>query len=145
MKMLMLVAALFVSGTVSGQDIPAAEVPAAVVKTFNTRFPATTGLEWERKGELYEAEFHVNRVDHKALLDANGKLLKFKKDIRSTDLPPAVRNTIQTQYKNFKIDDTDKVESAGVIYYQVELDGEPHDQKVVFREDGKVDSQQLYW
>jgi hypothetical protein len=146
MKMMMIMmAGLITCFCAYSQDIPASQVPAAVTKAFKAKFPKTTGLEWEKKGDLYEAEFDVSLVDHKALYEASGKLVAFKKDIRKTDLPAAVKRAIETQYKGFRIDDADRVERGGAVFYQVELDGKPDDQKLVFTKDGKVDSTQQYW
>ena len=145
MKMYLLFAAVLLSSTAIGQDIPSREVPSAVINTIKAKFPNTTRLEWEKKGDLFEAEFHVNNIDHKALLEPSGKLLVYKRDIRAADLPRAVKNTIRKQYANFRIDDVEKLEREGAVFYQVELDGEPHDQKLVISADGKVDSSQQYW
>ena len=145
MKMYLLFAAVLLSSTAIGQDIPSREVPSAVINTIKAKFPNTTRLEWEKKGDLFEAEFHVNNIDHKALLEPSGKLLVYKRDIRAADLPRAVKNTIRKQYANFRIDDVEKLEKEGAVFYQVELDGEPHDQKLVISADGKVDSSQQYW
>lgn len=143
--MCLLFAALFMANCAFAQDIPASQVPAAVKNTFKAKFPAATRLEWEKKGELYEAEFHVNNVDHKALLNETGQLQVFKNDIRTANLPQAVKQAVKTNYKGFRIDDAEKVTRGTVVYYQVELDGEPHDQKVVFTTDGKVAEDQVYW
>lgn len=145
MKMYLLFAAVLLSSTAIGQDIPSREVPSAVINTIKAKFPNTSRLEWEKKGDLFEAEFHVNNIDHKALLEPSGKLLVYKRDIRAADLPRAVKNTIRKQYANFRIDDVEKLEKEGAVFYQVELDGEPHDQKLVISADGKVDSSQQYW
>src|SRR5690606_14144625 len=112
---------------------------------FKAKFPAATGLEWEKKGTRYEAEFHVNRIDHKAIFSETGQLEKYKHDIRAAELPEAVRNTINTNYKDYRIDDAERLEKDGVTFYQVELDGEPQDQKLIFTKDGKVDNSETYW
>ena len=145
MKMYLLFAAVLLSSTAIGQDIPSREVPSAVINTIKAKFPNTTRLEWEKKGDLFEAEFHVNNIDHKALLEPSGKLLEYKRDIRAADLPRAVKNTSRKQYANFRIDDVEKLAKEGAVFYQVELDGEPHYQKLVISADGKVDSSQQYW
>ena len=145
MRTMLLAIALFVCSNIIAQDIPASQVPAAVKNTLKAKFPKNSGLDWEKKGALYEADFDVNMIDHKALLDATGKLIAFKKDIRSSQLPAAVRNTIKTHYKGCRIDDAESVEKNGVVFYQVDLDGKPQDQKLVIRADGKVDPTEPYW
>lgn len=146
MKMTMtMLAALLVWGGGYSQDIPASQVPAAITKTFKAKFPKTTGLDWEKKGDLYEADFDVNMIDHKALYDASGKLVALKKDIRKADLPAAVKSAIDTRYKGFRIDDAERVERGGKVYYQVELDGRPNDEKLVFTADGQIAAGRQYW
>jgi hypothetical protein len=68
----------------------------------------------------------------------------YKRDICAADLPRAVKSTIRAQYPDFRIDDVEKLEKEGVVFYQVELDGEPHDRKIVVTADGKVDNGE-YW
>lgn len=126
------------------QDIPATQVPPAVIKSFTSYFPNTSRVEWERKGKQYEAEFNVKRVDHKALFENNGKLIVYKKDIPQSQLPAAVKQAIRQQYSNYRIDDTERIARSGHVYYQVELDGEPQDLKLVFTKDGKLDNNMAY-
>ncbi|MEZ2444835.1 PepSY-like domain-containing protein [Chitinophaga sp. RCC_12] len=145
MKLRLLFAAIFIPAAALAQDIPASQVPAAVTTAFKAKFPNTSHLEWEKKGTLYEAEFHVNNVDHKALLSEQGQLQQFKEDIPVTDLPQAVKQAIKTNYKAFRIDDAEKVTRGSASYYQVELDGEPHDQKIVMTPAGKVVQDMQYW
>ncbi|MRG44624.1 hypothetical protein GFS24_05840 [Chitinophaga sp. SYP-B3965] len=141
MKTIMLLVALFMHP----QEIPKSQVPTAVKNALKARFPKTSSLDWEKKGELYEADFDVKDVDHKALIDATGKLVAVKYDIRTAQLPQAVRNTVNTQYKGYKINDTEKVERNGVVYYQVELDAKPLDKHLIIKGDGKIDTSQQYW
>ena len=136
MKTFMLATTVFIYSSVLSQDIPQSQVPSVVVNTLKAKFPKTTGLEWERRGELYEAEFDVKNTDHKALLDASGKLIMFKYDIRSSDLPKIVRNTIRNQYEGYRIDGAEKLDNEGIVFYQVDLDGQPSDQKLVITNDG---------
>ncbi|MCW3464798.1 PepSY-like domain-containing protein [Chitinophaga nivalis] len=145
MKLLTLLAAMGLSLPALAQDIPSGEVPAAVMKTFKTSFPAATGLEWERKIVGYEAEFKVDHREHKALLDSAGNLLRYKQELPASALPVAVKNTVSQQYKGFRISDAAQVTRNQKVWYQLELDGEPHDQKVVLSKEGKVDNTLGYW
>lgn len=145
MKMYMLIVTVMLCTVLQAQDIPSSQVPPAVLSAFKAKFHDVSRVEWEKKGTLYEAAFDINRVDYKAVLNQTGKLEKYKHDIRASELPRPVSKTISTQYKDYRIDDVQLLERNGVTFYQVELDGEPHDQKVVFTKDGKVDSNEAYW
>ncbi|SHM73519.1 Putative beta-lactamase-inhibitor-like, PepSY-like [Chitinophaga jiangningensis] len=146
MKTFLLSIVLFAfAGYATAQDIPASQVPVAIVKAFKLKFPRTSKVEWEMKGNLYEAEFKVDRREYKALYDAAGKLQTYKREISPNELPAAVRNAIATQYKGFHIDDADRLEKNGKVYYQVDLDGKPHDEHVVFNANGTVANDVAYW
>jgi hypothetical protein len=60
-------------------DVPVSEVPAAVVTTFNTRYPGATGARWEKKRvndhDVYEAEFKVNNDDKEVKIEENGTFI----------------------------------------------------------------------
>ncbi|MGX5819334.1 PepSY-like domain-containing protein [Chitinophaga lutea] len=147
MKTILLFAALCVSITVSAQDmdIPVSEVPGVVLKTFKSKFATATATEWERKSDQYQAEFKIGRVDHKARFDENGRLTAMKKDIRPSELPVAVQRAVKDQFKDYRIDDAERVERGGKVTYQVELDGAPQDEKIIFNKDGKRDDKHPWW
>ncbi|MBO9634812.1 MAG: PepSY-like domain-containing protein [Chitinophagaceae bacterium] len=125
------------------QDIPSTQVPPAVIKSFNRYFPNTPKVEWEKKGNQYEAEFDIKRTDHKALFESNGKLIVYKRDIHNGQLPAAIKHTIKQQYPNYKIDDAERIARNGHVYYQVALKG-PDTIKLVFTPEGKQDKSQGY-
>lgn len=122
------------------QDIPAKQVPAAVIKAFNKYFPNTPKVDWEKKASQYEAEFDVKRTEHKALFESNGQLIVYKRDIPHSQLPQTVKQAIKQQYPHYKIDKTERIARNGHLFYQVELDGKPQDLKVVFTKDGQTDN-----
>lgn len=122
---------------VSAQKIAATAVPAPVQKTFE-QFKNASDVEWKKKADHYEVEFEINKVDHKARIDATGKLLRLDTDIKHTDLPAAVQKAISSQYAGYKIKDPEKIEEGGKLSYKVELKKEGGDKKVHFSPDGKV-------
>jgi uncharacterized membrane protein YkoI len=120
------------------QDIPQTEVPSVVLNAFQGKFSNATDVEWETKGELYKAEFEVNKRGHDVWIDKTGKITKHKEDFPKKDLPQAVQQQITNEFKAYKLDDADKIEMDGKIFYQVELDGASDDRKILFSADGKV-------
>jgi hypothetical protein len=122
----------------SAQIIPQSQVPPAVLSAFQRKFASVTEVKWETKGELYKAEFKVDKRGHDVWIDKTGKITKTKEDFPKKDLPAAIQQQIANEFKAFKLDDADKIEMDGKIFYQVELDGTPNDRKVLFSADGKV-------
>jgi uncharacterized membrane protein YkoI len=113
-------------------------VPSVVLNAFQGKFSNATDVEWESKNELYKAEFEVDKRGHDVWIDKTGKITKHKEDFPKKDLPQAVQQQLTNEFKAYKLDDADKIEMDGKIFYQVELDGTSDDRKVLFSADGKV-------
>ena len=122
----------------NAQVIPQSQVPAVVLKSFQEKFGNATEVKWETKTELYKAEFKVNKRGHDVWIDKTGKITKTKEDFPKKDLPAAIQQQITSEFKAYKLDDADKIEMDGKVFYQVELDGASDDRKVLFSADGKV-------
>lgn len=130
---------MITTGTVFAQDIPQSEVPEAVMKSFNQKFPKASDVEWERKGDLFEVDFDMNFfADHDARFDASGNLIRHKEEIAKKDLPKAVASAISSQFSEYRIDDVDRITENGKTTYKVELEKGSEDRKVVFSEDGSL-------
>lgn len=134
-----MLSALMLLCTLSGfaQDIPAREVPSVVMNVFNQKFPKAADVEWERKGELYKVEFEISRKDHSLWINESGNVVKHKEDIRSADLPAAVKTVIAKDYKGYRIDDVEKLQNGKGTFYKVELKKGSEDVDVFFDQQGK--------
>ncbi|WP_022824540.1 hypothetical protein [Hymenobacter norwichensis] len=128
-------------------DVKPNDVPEVVKTSFATRFTTVTNLEWEKKGDDYEADFDVNTVDYKALLNPSGTVLKYKYDILATELPAAVQATINQKYAGMRIDEAEKLFQGTETnpLYQVDLDSNGQDKDVVFSADGQEVTTPAYW
>ena len=127
------------------QDIPADKVPSVVLNAVQAKFGNAVKIEWEKKNNLYEAEFKMDSTEYAVYIDPAGKLVMHKLDIKENELPAAVLTIISTEYVGYKIDDAEKVEKDGVTYYQVELEGKgKKDLELIFSADGKLATQMSY-
>jgi len=127
------------------QDIPADKVPSVVLNTVQAKFGTAAKIEWEKKSNLYEAEFKMDTTEYAVYIDSSGTLVMYKLDINETQLPTEVSTIISTGYLGYKIDDAEKIEKDGITYYQVELEGKgKKDLELVFTADGKPASQMNY-
>lgn len=135
--MLAILGAAISTATVA-QDIPQSEVPSLVLNAFQSKYAKVTDLEWEKKGDLYKAEFEIGKRDHDVWIDANGQVTKHKEDFPKSELPAAIRQKIESEFKDFTIDDVDKIEEGGKVSYLVDLDGKTGDRDVFFNEDGTI-------
>ncbi|MDB5262626.1 MAG: hypothetical protein JWQ14_1907 [Adhaeribacter sp.] len=129
----------------NGQDIRPNKVPAPVKNGFQTAFPKVKKVEWEKKNDLFEAEYKVAKTEYKAFLDANGKTIMRKNDITVTELPTAVTAMLAKNYAGYTVKDPEKIQKEGMVLYQVELEKGSEELKQVFSADGLADAAQTYW
>lgn len=122
----------------AAQDISKKDVPSVVLNAVQSRYPHATDLEWEKRGDLYKAEFEVNNRDHELWIDSNGNIQTHREEISKSALPAVVSESIKANFEGYKIDDVDKIEKDGKVFYRVELDGRAGDRNVLFAADGSV-------
>jgi hypothetical protein len=107
----------------SAQKIKEAEVPKAVVTSFQTHFKGAKAEAWdkEKNGE-YEAEFKMNKVEMSANFSAEGKLMETEEEIATTTLPKSATEYITKNYAGIKIEEAAKItDSTGKITYEAEV------------------------
>jgi hypothetical protein len=69
-----------------------------------------------------------------------------KHEITMNELPQSIIVYIQKQYKDYTIDEAEKIEKSGVVFYQVELEAKGRkDLHLVFSADGREDRSIGYW
>lgn len=121
------------------------DIPSVVLNGFTEQFSNATGVEWEKKADLYEAEFEVEKVDYKAILSSDGTIVKYKYDVSYDALPEAVQASITADYDKTNIDEIELIQISEKSYYQVEFDAEPNDNKIIFEESGQVTTEIATW
>ena len=138
MKNLIIIAAaaLLSTNVTFAQDISPADVPSVVMNSFNKTFPKSSKVEWEMKGDNYNAEFDVNWRDHEVWISKTGAIVKHKKELKPSEIPATVSTAIKRNYGGFRIDDVDRYEVNKKLYYKVELKKLNEERKVVFDQKG---------
>ena len=129
-NLIIIAAALLSTNPTFAQDISSSEVPSVVLNSFKRSFPKSTGVEWELKGENYNAEFDIDWRDHEVWINKTGAIVKHKKELKQGELPAAVTNQIKVNYNTYRIDDVDQFEINKKFYYKVEL--KKHDEEGKF-------------
>ncbi|ARS37228.1 PepSY-like domain-containing protein [Pontibacter actiniarum] len=126
-------------------DVKPDDVPVAVKDTLVNTFPNAQNIEWDKKGEDYEADFDQDTVEYDALLNASGALLMHKYDIAEAALPEEVKASITQNYAGYRVDDAEVVDRAGALYYQVDLEKDNSEEKLVLSADGQAQTEIPYW
>ncbi|QMU31394.1 PepSY-like domain-containing protein [Adhaeribacter radiodurans] len=127
------------------QSISPKVVPTLVKNTLLTNFPDAFGLKWEKKQNLYKANFKLGLTDCSSFIDATGKLVLYKSDVTGYDLPKDISAVLQDNFSAYLIEDLEKVEKAGEVYYQVELEKSNQKLKQVFSDEGQLLTNARYW
>lgn len=128
-----------------GQNISAADVPSLVLNTFKATFTNAVDIEWEKKKDHYEADFEVGTADHEVRINPTGTILLHKQQMSTLDLPKVITDQLTAKFKDFKLDEADKLEKDGKVYYQVELDKRFTEKRMVFAENGEETKAVPYW
>lgn len=146
-QLLTVVAVTLMTISCRSQDISPNKVPSVVLNTVKAKYPAAQDVDWEKHSNYYEAELDLNDSTEVTLrIDAAGTLLMQKQDVSVYELPNSITTVLQNQYKDYHVDDVEKLEKDGSVYYQVELErnGEK-DVKRVFAADGREEKTIAYW
>jgi hypothetical protein len=120
------------------QDIPQSLVPSVVLNAFQAKFQNTKDPKWELKGAAYKAKFEIDKRNHEVWVDKGGVITRHKEDFPKSQLPEVIRQKLAKDFKDYKIDDADKIEEGGKVFYQVDLDGTQDDRKLLFTADGQL-------
>lgn len=145
--MIIAVVLVFSLSNCNSRAISKKNVPSVVLNALEADFSTTSGVEWKKHKTTYEAEMEVNdSTELSTLIDATGKIIRRKKDISFPELDHDLKNVLQTRYANYSIDDIERVEENGVVYFQVELNQKgKKDRNIVINAQGQEDKSIVYW
>ena len=131
----------------SNQEISSAKVPSVVLNSVQEKYPAAKEVGWKKSGVFYEAEIDLNdSIDLTVQVNEAGKLMMQKQNILQSEIPAAVLTTVQTRYKDYTIDDVEKLEKEGIVYYQLELQVKSKkDLNLVFAANGREEKTVSFW
>ena len=121
------------------QDLWGSEVPHRVINTIKSKvkFFDLNDADLMKEGNeiYYEINFELEGKDHDFWIDEKGKLLKYRRELKDSEIPSSILSLINTKYGKLDIDRTRYVEENGKIVYIIE--GEINDMDHVFTVDNK--------
>jgi len=125
---------------VSCKEAAKENTPKAVVETFAIKYPGETDPDWQvDKNGNYEAHFKKEKIHFRADFAPNGNWIETESNIKKKQLPKAILNAIERDYKGIDIVEIEKVSSASKgLFYDVEFKIEGEKKDIEFREDGTV-------
>ena len=135
---------LFVfAGLLVFQAAAQTDIPQAVTKAFQSRFPTAQSVKWETEEQgVYEAAFKQNGHRMSASFDGAGNWQATETAIKKSALPDAVRQAVAKLFPDFEIDEAEKIESPDGLAFEIELENESGGKEVeveaLFSADGKL-------
>ena len=145
-QFVIILGAMFAAACTSNH-ISQSKVPSVVLNTLKAQYPITDDVAWEKDHDVYEADVKINDSTEVTIcIDETGKLVMQKQDIPAAGLPAPVIASIQNNYKDYAIDEAERLERNGRTYYQVELNKiRKKDLNLVFSPDGNEEKKMYYW
>lgn len=135
--LLVVLAATLGIGQATAQRIKAQEVPQAVKQGLLQHF-GVKDADWDKEGENYEAGFEQKGREISIVFDGNGRVLETEREIDKKELPSPVLESLNRDYKDFKIEEIARIESNGLFTYEAEVEREEQTLELLFDAQGKL-------
>jgi hypothetical protein len=117
----------------------AQSTPSAVKSTFAKKFPNAKSVEWEKENDSeWEAEFKINEVEYSANFSNDGTWKETEHEIKESELPNAVKNTLDNQFGDYKVEEVELIETPEFSGYEIELEKGEETIELAIDNSGKV-------
>ncbi len=118
-------------------------VDGVLLQKFQQDFPNAYSIEWETNEQLYEVEFWIKLCEFKAFYDKEGSLLMYKKEVRERELPAVVKTAAEVKYPKYKFEDIEKTVIGTKTLYEIEMEFQDSEVKMVITNAGKFISEKF--
>lgn len=117
-------------------EVNPTQLPQNVVKTFNEMYANVAGVEWERVGGQFKAEFYREEGATEVWIESDGTWVRTETDFHQP-LPEKVQNYVQQNYSDYRIEDVDFVEIPSYAFFDLDLEkGDHYEFHLLIRADG---------
>jgi uncharacterized membrane protein YkoI len=138
MKTLNLIAVAFavMSFTACAQKTTA---PENVVNAFTQKFPNAKSVKWDKENETeWEAEFKLKGEEYSANFSTDGTWKETEHEIETSTIPANVKQTLDSEFAGYKIEEAEISETAEGTVYEFELKKDKTEMEVAISPDGTV-------
>jgi hypothetical protein len=122
------------------QDLYTSEIPSNVLATIQSKvayFDLDDADRYEEGGDItYEINFKIDGKKHHFRVSEKGRLLKFRKELKDSEVPAPILDMIRTNYGDLDLDRSKYVEEPGKTIYMIR--GEIDDYDHLFTVDHKM-------
>lgn len=144
MKKLFLIVAIAALFSVSACGQTSKNVPAKVKSAFSEKFPNASKVKWDMEDEKeWEAEFKMDGKEDSANFNLDGLWLETEYEIEISQIPSAVKATLDSEFAGYKIKEPEVSETAEAILYEFQLKNGEEVLEVAIDANGKVVSREV--
>ena len=118
--------------------------PESVQAAFKARFPTVQKAKWDMEDDTeWEAEFKMDGEEMSANFRNDGTWTETETEIKTADLPEAVKDAIASQFAGYKMEEASLVETPDMAAdYEVELEKGETTIEALFKADGTLIKQE---
>ena len=118
------------------------EIPAEIVNKIKSRYSSfdldrAKYLE-ESKLKYYIIRGEINNYDCIWYIDDKTNVMRYEQDLRNSEIPATVLNSLKMFYKEYEIRDANKIEEDGQTNYLLTIRKSRETISVVFNPEGKI-------
>ena len=114
-------------------------VPSNIKSAFSKQFPKASNVKWDKENAIeWEAEFKMNGKEYSANFDLNASCLEVEYEILTSEIPVAVKATLDKEFATYKIEEATVSEKKAVKLYEFDLKKEGKKTEVAIDINGKV-------
>lgn len=124
------------------QDLYVSEIPKNVLKTIESKVPFFDIYDADRLEEgndiIYIINFEIHGKDHDFRINENGKILKYRKELKDNEIPSEITGLIMNKYGVLDIDRAEYNEEDGEIIYYLKGEINDKDHEFIFRNKTRI-------
>ncbi len=115
------------------------EIPPKVKSAFVAKFPKAQKVKWSmEEAKEWEAEFMLSGKATSASFDLSGEWLETETEIKNSELPEAIKASIEKQYPGAKMGETALIETPDFSGYEIALKVKGKNVEVHATKEGKL-------
>jgi len=126
---------------VSAQQL---KIPVQVKKSFEQRYPNAKAVNWSfnQDDKLWDVVYEKEALEYSSSFSEAGDWLQTDINIKITELPDAVMNTLREQFLEYDIEEIERLETPEGLFYEIEVGleegSEERDYELTISQDGTV-------
>ena len=126
--------------TTACADQAKGQVPEAVKKAFQAKYPGENDPDWETDSNgFFESSFKIDGKHYRADFDKDGNWIETERSVELDDLPEPVREKIESEYDSSEITEIEEVEHPQKgLFFDIEFKRSGKNKDVELDKNGKV-------